>query len=204
MGLFTRKKKSVPSSIRSAPSPSASFSTICPSPPVSPVVAYFPSQPFFNPQITLRVALDPAPIDAANSVFTITIDHDADIGRVRSAIAETIGHTSTSLFKVSLDATTNINNRSRSPFSLILKPESIRKDSQLRSTSSRPSQLSTSMTPDNLPLAWDSLGRPHLETFHQSCACEIGFQNRRNKNAFQSLSALRKALPVSVGEFWSQ
>lgn len=55
------------------------------------------------------------------------------------------------------------------------------------------------MTLDNLPLAWDSLGRPHLETFHQSCACEIGSQSRRNKNAFQSLSALRKALPVSVG-----
>jgi len=104
MGLFSRKKKSAPSSIRSAPSPSSSFSTICPSPPASPGVAYYPSQPFFDPIIALRVAVDPASHDGDASVFTIVVDHEAGIERIRGAIAEMIGTTSTSLFKVSPSA----------------------------------------------------------------------------------------------------
>jgi hypothetical protein len=103
MGLFSRKKKCAPSSLGLSLSPSASFTTICPSSAASSAQAVYASQPFFNPQITLKVALDPAPLDGEDPIFAITVDHDASVSRIRGAIAEKIGHGSISLFKVSLE-----------------------------------------------------------------------------------------------------
>lgn len=103
MGLFSRKKKvHAPGSIKSASSPTPSTCTIMPTPPMSPALSmYAHAPPTWKPQVTLRVALDPAPLDRDDTTFCVMLDQDADIAALRRAIAESSTASSMSLFKVS-------------------------------------------------------------------------------------------------------
>jgi hypothetical protein len=72
-----------------------------PTPPVSPALSmYTHAPPNWKPQVTLRVALDPAPLDGDDATFCVMLDQDANVAALRRAVAEHVGCTSLSLFKV--------------------------------------------------------------------------------------------------------
>ena len=73
--------------------------TVVPSCPSSPALQI--PGPILKPQFSLRVALDPAPMDQEEGVFVIRLDTDATFDQIRNTIAEHTGSPSMSLFKVS-------------------------------------------------------------------------------------------------------
>ncbi|WWD20663.1 hypothetical protein CI109_105139 [Kwoniella shandongensis] len=120
MGLFTLRKRAptVASPIMNHTSTS-STTTLVPSPlPISKgsstfgrsskvpsPIAFSPASPEIAP-ISLRVAIDPLPLNGANQeakeLFYVNVSPEEGIAALRREIARTLGHSSMGLFKVSI------------------------------------------------------------------------------------------------------
>ena len=196
MGLFSRKKK-VSGSTGSPSSPALGLSPRMNSAPNSPSLDS--PVPASKPQLTLRVALDPATPD--DTVFTIMVDCDAQLDTLRRTIGSKIGTTSMSMFKVSPTETATpilpmVTERSRCLSLHTCRPKSTESASPHPPIFSPPSPLSTWTTPGNSRDLSGPTGLHSRVTLLRNQRCPTGFPTPLQPRPSPSSCERRRALPV--------